>query len=306
MGKAHIPVLLSEVVGAFMEQTRAPLRFFDGTFGRGGHTKELLKKFPRSQVVAFDRDSQAIEYAQKEFEDELKSGRLTLVHDDFRNLGDHNLGLFDGALFDLGVSSPQFDQPDRGFSFSFDGPLDMRMDRNQKITAEKIINEATEKELIDIFRILGEVRKPERVVRAIVHDRDETPFKTTKQLASLIERVDRPKVQKRRFGRERRAQPRKTNPATNYFMALRIAVNEELDDLDQFLRELHLSMEPGSRVAVISFHSLEDRIVKNVFKDLHKKHGKTVTRKIIVPSDNEVKKNIRARSAKMRIFEMGV
>lgn len=291
----HKPVLLDEVIASFMEQPHGPTRILDGTFGRGGHTSALLKKMPRVEVVAFDKDQDAVKFAES---NTIKTWgkRLKIIHDDFKNMESYNLGFFDGVLLDLGVSSPQFDEAERGFSFMHDGPLDMRMNKNQKENAADIINNYSEKELSDLFYQLGEVRKPNRVVRAIVHDRKTAPFTTTRQLAGLIERVD---------GRKRGHKLKQTHPATGYFMALRIAVNGELEGLDRFLENMPLHMEPGGRICVISFHSLEDRIVKTVFKKLNKKFGTIINKKVITATDEELKENPRARSAKLRIFETG-
>ncbi len=291
MSDFHLPVLLTEVTDAFMKQPKAPLRILDGTFGRGGHSIELLKTFPTSEIVAFDKDQSAVEFAKETYKD-LCGVRLNIIHDDFKNLDRHNLGIFDGALFDLGVSSPQFDVGARGFSFMHDGPLDMRMNKDDPLTAQEIINGYSEKDLSDLFFHVGEIRKPNRVVRAIIHDRVETPFKSTRQLASLIERVD---------GRSRG----KTHPATSYFMALRLTVNGELEGLGDFLTGLPKNMEAGARLCVISFHSSEDRIVKNSFKLMNKKSGIIINKKVITASDGELERNPRARSAKLRIFQMG-
>jgi 16S rRNA (cytosine1402-N4)-methyltransferase len=280
-----------EIVRAFSEMARAPKKFLDGTLGRGGHTRAILSHFPASKVFGFDRDEEAISYVKKEFSSEISANRLEVFHDDFRHLRNYKLGKFDGALFDLGVSSPQFDEAERGFSFQKDGPLDMRMDRTQKVTAAMLVNESTEKELSDIFYNLGEVRHPNRVVRAIVHDRRETPFTGTRQLGSLIERVERAR--------------HKASVVAPYFMALRIAVNGELEELGEFFKTTYEFLEPQGRAAVISFHSLEDRIVKWAFKAIDKEHGHILTKKVIVPTDDEVESNSRSRSAKLRIFENG-
>ena len=258
-----------------------------------GDIPELcLKIFLKPRVCAFDRDDEAVGFAKKEFAKEILEKRFQIIHGDFRELKSHNLGAFDGALFDLGVSSPQFDQGERGFSFSLDGPLDMRMDRNQSLTAADIVNTYEEKELSDIFFNWGEVRHPNRVVRAIVHDRGETPFTTTRQLASLIERVERAGGTKK-----------KIHLATPYFMALRIAVNQELENLAEFFESI--PVEEGGRIVVISFHSLEDRIVKWAFRRMDKEKGKIITKKIVMASDEETEVNPRSRSAKLRIFEIG-
>jgi 16S rRNA (cytosine1402-N4)-methyltransferase len=288
----HLPVLATEVIAAFQGQPKPPRRIFEGTFGRGGHTALLLKNFPAAQVVSFDKDRDAVIFAEKEFARDLGAGRFQIIHDDFRNFEKHDLGGFDGALFDLGISSPQVDEAERGFSFMHDGPLDMRMNRSQEITARQVVNDFSEKELSDLFYHLGEVRHPNRVVRAIVHDRKEVPFETTRQLASLIERVD---------GRGRRG----FHPATNYFMALRIYINGELDGLGEFLETVPKCLSRESRMVVISFHSLEDRIVKQTFRKMDKKTGRIINKKVIVATDEELKTNPRARSAKLRIFETG-
>jgi 16S rRNA (cytosine1402-N4)-methyltransferase len=290
----HAPVMGAEVVAAFEGQPKKPARIFEGTFGRGGHTSLLLRHFPSATVISFDKDKDAVEYARREFGPMMDAGRFQIIHDDFRNFKNHDLGKFDGALFDLGISSPQVDQADRGFSFLNDGPLDMRMNRSQDLTAANVVNEFTEKELSDLFYHLGEVRHPNRVVRAIVHDRKETPFETTRQLASLIERVDG-------RGRGRRA----VHPATNYFMALRIYVNAELEALGDFLESVPQALSDGARMVVISFHSLEDRIVKQAFRKMDGQSGQVINKKVIIAGEAELEANPRARSAKLRIFETG-
>ncbi|MBK9294574.1 MAG: 16S rRNA (cytosine(1402)-N(4))-methyltransferase RsmH [Oligoflexia bacterium] len=282
----HKPVLLKEVIEAFETQPREPVKILDGTFGRGGHTQALLNKFPNLFITAFDKDPAAVEHANK-----ISDNRIKIINDDFKNLKNYRLDLFDGALFDLGVSSPQFDDPARGFSFQHDGPLDMRMDLKQKLTAKEIINTFSERELLNIFSQYGEIKRPARVVRAIVHDRENKEFTTTKELAGLIGRIDKHR------GR--------IHPATQYFMALRIAVNNELEGLGEFIEGLPMYMEPGSRLCVISFHSLEDRIIKNTFKKMHNNLGKIINKKVIVASRAEQLDNPRSRSAKLRIFEMG-
>ncbi len=289
----HLPVLFDEVMQAFKDQTKVPDRILDGTFGRGGHTEGLLQSFPSLQIAAFDKDPDAVKMALGDFTEKFKK-RFQIVHDDFKNLAEHELGFFDGALFDLGISSPQIDVADRGFSFMNDGPLDMRMNTaDQSLSAKEIINEWEEKELSDLFFHTGEIKKPNRVVRAIVNDRKTKPFETTRQLASLIERVDGYKSKGH-------------HPATNYFLALRLVVNGELEGLETFLKTIPQHMSHGARVCVISFHSTEDRIVKNAFKELaDKKFGSIINKRVIVGSDAEVKSNPRSRSAKLRIFEIG-
>lgn len=285
----HIPVLLNEILQAFEPfKERSEVRYFDGTFGRGGHYSVLKKNLPQMKAVVLDQDPEAVEYANKKFSSMVESGDLTVIHKNFSQFSDLNLGLFDMMMLDLGVSSPQLDESRRGFSFYHNGPLDMRMDSSQSLTASALVNGLPEKELNSLFQNLGEIRKPFRVVRAIVHDRKEKPFESTQQLAGLIERVD---------GWHRKGH----HPATNYFMALRLAVNNELDVVKETLPKMMEALKPGGRLAVISFHSLEDRIVKYAFKD--SQLGEQIHKKVIIPTDEECEKNPRARSAKLRIFE---
>lgn len=288
----HIPVMLSETLQVFREGLRPLSTFLDGTFGRGGHTAAILENFPSARVWALDQDQQSISEGEEKFKTQIQDGRLNLIKSNFLNfktsIGEKK---FDGILLDLGVSSPQLDVAERGFSFYHDGPLDMRMDRSQKITAADIVNGWTEEELLDLFRELGEVRNPNRVVKAIVHDRKTSPFTTTRQLASMMERVCH--WQKRGF-----------HPATQYFMALRLQVNQELSVLSEALPNLMKALEYQGRIVVITFHSLEDRIVKNIFKT-NQEIGKPVNKKVIKPTRDEMKVNPRSRSAKLRAFERG-
>lgn len=288
----HYPVLWKEVVEAFAKfEGKKDVVFFDGTFGRGGHTGLILSLFPEARAIVMDQDEAAIEYAKNKFQTEVQNGRLQIIKGNFENFSDHNLGLFDMMLLDLGVSSPQLDNADRGFSFYHDGPLDMRMDQSQTLTAEYIINTATEEELINVFRNYGEIYKSFRVVRAIVHDRKIKAYKTTRELASLIERVD---------GWKHKGH----HPATQYFMALRLVVNSELDVVARAVPRMMNSLKMGGHLAVISFHSLEDRIVKNLFRE-SKELGLPVNKKVIVATQEECSTNSRSRSAKLRVFERG-
>lgn len=281
----HVPVLAEEVIAAFDSLTgKNNLSYFDGTFGRGGHYTLLKNKYNITRAVATDQDLQAIAYAKENYPE------VTIHHINFHNFSETNTEKFDMMLADLGVSSPQLDQADRGFSFNKDGPLDMRMNQNQSMTAARIINEFTEDDLFKLFREYGEIQNPARVIRAIVQDRKTKPFETTLQLAGLIERVDG--WHKKGF-----------HPATQYFMALRLVVNQELYVVEEGVKNLMLQLNDGGRLAVISFHSLEDRIIKNLFKDSDL--GFSVNKKVIVPSEEECKTNPRARSAKLRIFQKG-
>lgn len=285
---SHISVLMNEVLEAAKDLNINWI--FDGTFGRGGHSRELLNLFPEAKLVAFDRDSEACEYAKIHFSEEIKAGRLEIYQRDYRDWDCLELPLFDFMLLDLGVSSPQLDQPHRGFSFYHEGPLDMRMDTTQGKTAADLLNELDEKELIEIFQKWGEIKKPYRVVRATIHDRKEKNWITTRQWASMIERVEGWRVKGH-------------HPATQYFMALRIAVNSELEGLQKGVRECLARLKDGGRLAIITFHSLEDRMVKQILRG--ETSGFCVNKKVIQPSEEEVKLNPRARSAKLRIFQKG-
>jgi 16S rRNA (cytosine1402-N4)-methyltransferase len=286
----HIPVMLPEVLEMFAQGPQHPRKMLDGTFGRGGHTQALLKKYPDLEVMAVDQDLSAIDYGTKNIEP-LFAGRLRFFHGTFAKYMEQNKDAFDLILLDLGVSSPQLDEAERGFSFYHNGPLDMRMNREQKVSAETIINTWDEEDLIDVFKNYGEVRSPYRVIRAILFDRQTKPFTTTHQLAGLIERVE---------GWRQKGK----HPSTQYFLGLRLRLNQELESVQESLPLMIRSLVPGGVLAVISFHSLEDRIVKNIFKD-HDDLGYRINKKVIVASDEEQQKNPRSRSAKLRGFLRG-
>lgn len=282
----HNPVLLNEIIEMFRPlKDRPDLRYFDGTLGRGGHLKAVLSHFPGVRAVGVDRDPQAL----KEVGEELSGASLELHHDNFYDFSPHKYGQFDLMLVDLGVSSPQLDEASRGFSFYQDGPLDMRMDPTQGFPASDIVNEASEDDLFDIFKKYGEVYHCARVVREILSRRKTAPFTSTLQLSSLIEATDG--WRKKGF-----------HPATNYFMALRIATNDELRGLERALPLLRSGLKPGGRLAVLTFHSLEDRIVKSDFRESGD-FGKPVNKKVIVPTREEALANPRSRSAKLRVYE---
>lgn len=299
---AHVPVLLAEVLKQaqdLAEEFKRPLQVaFDGTFGRGGHAKALLSAHPSLNMIAFDQDAEAIQFGETQFAAEVASGRLKLVRANFEKLhlakeilSQRGDSAFDFMLFDLGVSSPQLDVAARGFSFYHDGPLDMRMDDRLPLTAATIVNEWTEQDLARVFIEHGEIEFPFKVVRAIVQDRERTKFATTQQLAGLIERVDG--WVKKGF-----------HPATQYFMALRLEINREMDVVAAMLPKALELLSPGGRLAIITFHSLEDRIVKNFFRERESEatFGESVKRKAIQPSEAEVAGNPRSRSAKLRVF----
>jgi 16S rRNA (cytosine1402-N4)-methyltransferase len=283
----HIPVMLDEILELFKAGPSQPLKMLDGTFGRGGHSMAMLQRYPNLQITGVDQDLTAIEHGQKIIEPQFP-GRLSMFHGTFAKFTEQNQQQFDLMLLDLGVSSPQLDNPERGFSFYHNGPLDMRMNQKQIMSAATMVNEWEEEDLIDIFKNYGEVRSPYRVIRAILHDRVTKPFTTTHQLAGLIERVD---------GWQQKGK----HPATQYFLGLRLRVNQELESVQESLPRMIQSLVPGGVLAVLTFHSLEDRIVKNTFKD-HEKFGYRINKKVIVASDEEQKLNPRSRSAKLRGF----
>ncbi len=297
MTAPHIPVLLQEILEKFApvveSQPGQPLKYFDGTFGRGGHLRAILEKYPQISAVAFDQDPEAIAYAHSQFAEWIAQGRLQVHHRNFSDYSKEEFGEFDLMLLDLGVSSPQLDQGPRGFSFYHEGPLDMRMNNSQGPTAAELVATLSEEELNDVFKNLGEIQRPYRVTRAIVHDRDSKPFTTTRDLAGLIERVE---------GWHRKG----FHPATQYFMALRLLVNRELEVIEESLEKLATGLKSKGRLAVLTFHSLEDRIVKNKFKELAETMdaGSIVNKKVVQAQWNEAKENPRARSAKLRVFEV--
>ena len=291
----------------------------DCTAGGGGHTDLLLKAVgTQGKIFAFDQDETAQSFLKQKFATEIESARLELVHERFSALksvlvAKELFGKIDGICADIGVSSPQLDEADRGFSFQYDGPLDMRMDRigNPK-TAASLINSSSEEELADIFYHYGEEPQSRKIARAIITEREKEPFVTTKRLADLCAQVIRYKEKSR------------THPATRIFQALRIVVNDELAELSQLVQDGFEALKPKGRLAVITFHSLEDRIVKIQFKKLAgmekdsdefrdlpylpedrciDSKGKIIKPFPLTPNAAEVSTNPRSRSAKIRIIE---
>lgn len=291
----HISVLLNESIKAL--NIKPDGTYLDLTLGRAGHSSEILKNIKGGQLIAFDRDEQAI----KESEPRLSQigNNFKLVHSDFKKFKSEleNLGVssVDGILADLGISSPQIDDAERGFSYAKDARLDMRMDRTQVLDAHLIINTWSEAEMVNIFRDYADVMLPQRVAKGIISNR---PIDTTLQLVDVI-RQSLPA-----------AVVRKKNPAKAVFQALRIAVNNELDALKQMLEDAPSLLKPGSSLAIITFHSIEDRIVKKAFGNfIQDSTGKLpiiVEKKWSVksyePSDEEVEMNNRSRSAKLRVL----
>jgi len=295
----HIPVLLEEVVENVKNIALQGGYFMDGTFGRGGHTRAILEARTDFQVLAFDCDQEAIEYGLSHFQEFVEKGRLSLFRADSTHfvqvlrpvLGDASSAALAGILLDLGVSSPQLDEGRRGFSFYQEGPLDMRMDHSLPLTAADIVNQWNEEGLNELFKTYGEVRSPYRVTQKILEARKRKPFTTTGELSQLIERVD---------GWRKKGH----HPATNYFLALRLEVNQELAKLEKTLPDMARALRPRGRLLVITFHSLEDRIVKVAMKNfVTSGWGQLVNKKVIQPSWQDKKKNPRARSAKLRVFE---
>jgi 16S rRNA (cytosine1402-N4)-methyltransferase len=278
---SHISVLVEELVTGIAPRPGG--LYLDATVGGGGHTLRLFETVPDIQVWIIDRDREAIDATLTRlaaYRDRIQAWQGNFA--DFQPKAP-----FDGILADLGVSSPQFDQPERGFSFRHTAPLDMRMDQQQALTAADIINTWDEVELANLIYTYGEERLSRRIARRIVEQR---PFETTTQLADAIAYCV-PKSY--RYGR--------IHPATRTFQALRIAVNQELESLETFLSKVPLWLKPQGRIGIISFHSLEDRIVKHRLKDSD--DLKVLTKKPILPQAAELETNPRARSAKLRIAE---
>jgi 16S rRNA (cytosine1402-N4)-methyltransferase len=288
----HEPVLTSDVL-RYLRPERGGL-FVDCTVGLGGHARALLEA-GATRLLGLDRDPQALTRAREALRP--FADRVELIHADYRALEEvldaRGLGAVDGTLADLGVSSMQLDAPGRGFSFQRDEPLDMRMDQSAGDTAADLLSRVTEQELADIIYRYGEERFSRRIARAIVLARRHEPIATTARLASIVRRV----VPRRGL---------RIDPATRTFQALRIWVNDELDGLERFVRAAARRLGAGGRLAVIAFHSLEDRIVKHALRALAQGPDALVTvltKKPIVPSDDEVRRNPRARSAKLRAAE---
>ena len=302
----HITVLLNEAVDALA--VREDGIYVDGTFGRGGHSRLILSRLgSQGRLIVFDKDPQAIEAAQKLAE---QDGRVTVVHDGFSSFQTtlDKLGIeeIDGALFDLGISSPQIDDGARGFSFRFDAPLDMRMDPTRGMSAADWIATASEQDLHEVIKNYGEERFSRQIARAIVAQRTESPIDTTRKLAQLV-------------AQNVRTRERGQDPATRTFQAVRIFINRELEEVEAVLPQVMGRLKQGGRLAVIAFHSLEDRIVKQFVKkysqhpplprwaavkeaDLPLPPLKAVG-KAIKPGVEETASNPRARSAVLRVAE---
>ncbi len=308
MQKHHESVLAKEILQYL--HPREDGLIVDGTLGNGGHTELILKNTaPGLRVLGIDRDEQAIERAGKRLAP--FRNRVTLVHGNFSDIKNilkkANVMNVDGLLLDLGVSSPQLDSPERGFSFMRNGPLDMRMDSTQKTTAADLLVKLSDEELVLVIKEYGEERFAKRIVRAIRKAQEQNPITTTLQLSNIVSGVTHT------------PRPAKIHPATRTFQALRIAVNNELEHIKSALSDSLKVLSASARIMVISFHSLEDRIVKNFFKDEekgcvcpprfpvcacgHKTRLKIITRRPVTPASEEVKRNPRASSSKLRVAE---
>jgi 16S rRNA (cytosine1402-N4)-methyltransferase len=319
----HVPVLLKEAID-FLNVRRGGT-YIDATVGLGGHSYEIVKRLGApGHLIGVDKDPKALELARKrlQFAPEGKGGSSTALSsaiademlawndkaesdpakDDwptielrqgsFAELADDRRLTADGLLADLGVSSLQLDDAARGFSFQAEGPLDMRMDPHSERTAEQVVNHLDERELADVIYEFGEERRSRRIARAIVRSR---PIRTTAQLAEIVTAAARPMNK----------EERRIHPATRTFQALRIFVNRELDDLKALLEAAPRILKPGGRVVIISFHSLEDRLVKDAFREGEKKYKyfRVLTKKPVTASEEEQERNPRARSAKLRAAE---
>ena len=304
---AHVSVLVREVIECL--RPGPGKRYFDGTVGGGGHAEQILiESSPDGQVLAVDRDDTALGETQKRlgrFEGRVIARQASFADakDILTEIGWNGV---DGVILDLGMSSDQIDSPERGFSFRAAARLDMRMDRRQTVDARQIVNAFALEQLERIFRVYGEEPRARRIAQAIVAGRKQHTLETTAQLVQIIERIK---------GRGRRDH----HPATQVFQALRIAVNQELQQLEQFLESGYETLRPGGRMVIISFHSLEDRIVKAAFRKWNRaclcppralscrcgwsQKVKLLTKKPIMPSASEIHANPRARSAKMRAVE---
>lgn len=307
----HVTVLLQEAVAGLNVQPAGT--YVDGTLGGGGHTSAILGQLTTGHLYSFDQDETAIDYNRDRLKDALAAGKLTLIEDNFRHLqkdlaaqGVHKV---DGVLYDLGVSSPQFDDAQRGFSYQLDAPLDMRMNQGQSLSAMEVVNEWPYERLVRILYRYGEERFAKQIARKIEQRRQREPIRTTFELVDVIKEAI-PAAARRHGG----------HPAKKSFQAIRIAVNDELGALEASLEQALAMLAVGGRISVITFQSLEDRLVKTMFKEKSSISDdlpqglpvipegmspdfKLINRKPILPGTQELAENHRAHSAKLRIIE---
>ena len=305
----HVPVMLAECIEGL--NIKSGGIYVDCTVGGAGHSREIAKRLgDGGRLIAVDKDADALMVAGERLKEYGK--QVTFLHDDFKNLTQDldvmNIDGVDGILIDLGVSSYQLDNAERGFSYMKDAPLDMRMDRSQYLTAFNIVNEFSAGEIIKILYDYGEEKLAKRIAENIIRVRSKQTIETTLQLAKIVE-DSYPAATRFKYG----------HPAKRTFQAIRIAVNDELGTLKESVKQMALRLNSGGRMAVITFHSLEDRIIKSAFKELstdctcpsdfpicvcgNKKTVELVNKKPILPGDKELKENSRSQSAKLRIIE---
>ena len=298
----HISVMPDECIE--MLNIKEDGIYVDGTLGRGGHSKLILERIPKGKLYVFDLDKDAIEESKRFLKD---YDNVVYIHDNFMNMNKY-VDQVDGILLDLGVSSPQFDRSERGFSYRFDGPLDMRMNQDDSLTAYEVVNNYSVEDLIRVFRDYGEEQFAGPIARNIVKARETKKIETTLELVDLIKEALPKKVL-----------AKKGHPAKQCFQAIRIEVNHELDSLKRFLENFDEILKVNGRVAIITFHSLEDKLVKKCFRDLSivevdknialrpedvkEAPYRLISRKAILASEDEIAKNNRAKSAKLRGVE---
>ena len=300
--KEHISVLLDEAIE--MLNVKEDGIYVDGTLGRGGHSLEILKRLKNGKLYCFDLDEEAIKKSKESLKDYKN---VVYIHDNFMNMNKY-IDRVDGILLDLGVSSPQFDEGDRGFSYRYDGPLDMRMNNEQKLTASDIVNSYSEEELVSVLKNYGEEKFAKYIAKAIVLRRADSKIESTLDLVGVI-----------KDSLPKKVLSQKGHPAKQTFQALRIEVNSELDSLSYFLNNFNQILNKNGRVVIITFHSLEDKLVKYKFKflselkvdkriavkpeNIEKAGYRLISKKAILPSEEEMEANPRSKSAKLRGIE---
>ncbi len=292
--EGHQPVMTEEVITYL--KCRSSGTYVDATLGGGGHAQAILEATsPDGELLGIDQDKQALAFAQTRLA--FFEKRVKLVAGRFSQIAKHmkqaKLDLADGILADLGVSSHQLQKEGRGFSFQKDAPLDMRMDTSSKLTAQEVVNQLAEKDLADLIYQFGEERSSRRIAKHIVNSRKKKRIITTKELANIVLEALPGKFR----------QKKRIHPATKTFQAIRIYVNQELTELENFLQDAPDLLSQTGRLVIISYHSLEDRLVKRRFQVLKKQGFKVITKKVLIASRQEVAKNPRARSAKFRVLE---